>query len=118
MPGLKVVAPSTPYDAKGLLKAAIRDDDPVIFFEGETLYGSKGEVPDGEYTVPIGVADIKREGHGRHDRCLVQDGVGRHEGGRRAGRPGRFVRDHRSAHAAPARRGADRGVGRERRTGA
>ena len=62
VPGLKVVAPSTPYDAKGLLKAAIRDDDPVIFFEGETLYGSKGEVPDGEYTVPIGVADIKREG--------------------------------------------------------
>jgi pyruvate dehydrogenase E1 component beta subunit len=62
VPGLKVVAPSTPYDAKGLLKAAIRDDDPVIFFEGETLYGSKGEVPDGEYLVPIGVADVKREG--------------------------------------------------------
>jgi pyruvate/2-oxoglutarate/acetoin dehydrogenase E1 component len=62
VPGLKVVAPSTPYDAKGLLKSAVRDDDPVIFFEGETLYGSKGEVPEGEYTVPIGVADIKREG--------------------------------------------------------
>jgi pyruvate dehydrogenase E1 component beta subunit len=62
VPGLKVVAPSTPYDAKGLLKSAIRDDDPVIFFEGETLYGSKGEVPDGEYTIPLGVADIKREG--------------------------------------------------------
>jgi pyruvate dehydrogenase E1 component beta subunit len=62
VPGLKVVAPSTPYDAKGLLKSAIRDDDPVIFFEGETLYGSKGEVPDGEYVVPIGVADVKREG--------------------------------------------------------
>jgi pyruvate/2-oxoglutarate/acetoin dehydrogenase E1 component len=62
VPGLKVVAPSTPYDAKGLLKSAIRDNDPVIFFEGETLYGSKGEVPDGEYTVPIGVADVKREG--------------------------------------------------------
>ncbi len=62
VPGLKVVAPATPYDAKGLLKSAIRDDDPIIFFEGETLYGSKGEVPDGEYTVPIGVADIKREG--------------------------------------------------------
>ncbi len=51
-----------PYDAKGLLKTAIRDDDPVIFFEGETLYGSKGEVPEGEYVIPIGVADIKREG--------------------------------------------------------
>ena len=62
MPGLKVVAPSTPYDAKGLLKSAIRDDDPVIFMEGETLYGSKGEVPDEEYTIPIGVTDVKREG--------------------------------------------------------
>ena len=62
VPGLKVVAPSTPYDAKGLLKSAIRDDDPVIFFEGETLYGSKGEVPAEDYTIPIGVADIKREG--------------------------------------------------------
>ena len=61
-PGLKLVMPSTPYDAKGLLKSAIRDDDPVIFFEGETLYGSKGEVPDEEYTVPIGVTEIKREG--------------------------------------------------------
>jgi pyruvate dehydrogenase E1 component beta subunit len=62
VPGLKVVAPSTPYDAKGLLKSAIRDDDPVIFMEGETLYGAKGEVPDEEYVIPIGVADIKREG--------------------------------------------------------
>ena len=62
VPGLKVVAPSTPADAKGLLKAAIRDDDPVIFFEGETLYGSKGEVPEGEHLVPLGVADVKREG--------------------------------------------------------
>jgi len=62
VPGLKVVAPSTPYDAKGLLKSAIRDDDPVIFFEGETLYGSKGEVPDDEYTIPLGVGDIKRPG--------------------------------------------------------
>jgi pyruvate dehydrogenase E1 component beta subunit len=62
VPGLKVVSPSTPYDAKGLLKTAIRDDDPVIFFEGETLYGSKGEVPDEEYTIPLGVADVKRQG--------------------------------------------------------
>jgi pyruvate dehydrogenase E1 component beta subunit len=62
VPGLKVIAPSTPADAKGLLKAAIRDDDPVIFFEGETLYGSKGEVPEGEHVVPIGVAEVKREG--------------------------------------------------------
>ena len=61
-PGLKVVVPSTPYDAKGLLKAAIRDDDPVIFMESEQMYGDKGEVPEGEYVLPIGVADIKREG--------------------------------------------------------
>ncbi|MDH3569293.1 MAG: pyruvate dehydrogenase complex E1 component subunit beta, partial [Gemmatimonadota bacterium] len=62
VPGLKVVAPATPYDAKGLLKAAIRDDNPVVFLEGEMLYNAKGEVPDGDYTVPIGVADVKREG--------------------------------------------------------
>ena len=62
-PGLKVIVPSNPYDAKGLLKAAIRDDDPVIFMESEQMYGDKGEVPEGEYTLPIGVADIKREGN-------------------------------------------------------
>ena len=61
-PGLKVIVPSNPYDAKGLLKAAIRDDDPVIFMESEQMYGDKGEVPEGEYILPIGVADIKRPG--------------------------------------------------------
>jgi pyruvate dehydrogenase E1 component beta subunit len=61
-PGLKVVVPSNVYDAKGLLKAAIRDNDPVIFMESEQMYGDIGEVPDGEYTIPLGVADIKREG--------------------------------------------------------
>ena len=61
-PGLKVVVPSNPYDAKGLLKAAIRDNDPVIFMESEQMYGDKGEVPDGEYILPIGVADVKRAG--------------------------------------------------------
>jgi pyruvate dehydrogenase E1 component beta subunit len=61
-PGLKVIVPSNPYDAKGLLKSAIRDDDPVIFMESEQMYGDKGEIPEGEYTLPIGVADIKREG--------------------------------------------------------
>ena len=61
-PGLKVIVPSNPYDAKGLLKAAIRDDDPVIFMESEQMYGDKGEVPEGEYILPIGVADIKRTG--------------------------------------------------------
>jgi pyruvate dehydrogenase E1 component beta subunit len=61
-PGLKVVVPSNPYDAKGLLKAAIRDDNPVIFMESEVMYGDKGEVPEGEYLLPIGVAEVKRKG--------------------------------------------------------
>jgi pyruvate dehydrogenase E1 component beta subunit len=62
-PGLKVVMPSTPADAKGLLKSAIRDDDPVIFLEQERMYGNKGEVPgDENFTIPLGVADVKREG--------------------------------------------------------
>jgi len=61
-PGLKVIVPSNPYDAKGLLKSAIRDDDPVIFMESEQMYGDKGEVPEGEFTLPIGVAEIKRAG--------------------------------------------------------
>jgi pyruvate dehydrogenase E1 component beta subunit len=61
-PGLKVIVPSNPYDAKGLLKSAIRDDDPVIFMESEQMYGDKMEIPEGEYLIPIGVAEIKREG--------------------------------------------------------
>jgi pyruvate dehydrogenase E1 component beta subunit len=62
VPGLKVITPSTPADAKGLLKAAIRDEDPVVFLESEKMYGDKGEVPEGEFIIPIGVADIKRKG--------------------------------------------------------
>ncbi|MGB0592662.1 MAG: alpha-ketoacid dehydrogenase subunit beta, partial [Flavobacteriales bacterium] len=61
-PGLKVVVPSNPYDAKGLLKSAIRDNDPVIFMESEQMYGDKGEVPEGEYLIPMGVAEVKRKG--------------------------------------------------------
>jgi pyruvate dehydrogenase E1 component beta subunit len=61
-PGLIVVAPATPYDMKGLLKSSIRDDNPVVFFESELTYGKRGPVPEGEYLVPIGKADIKREG--------------------------------------------------------
>ena len=67
IPGLKVVAPGTPYDAKGLLKSAIRDDNPVIVLEGEMLYNTKGEVPDGDYTIPIGRAQVKRAG----DHCTL-----------------------------------------------
>lgn len=62
VPGLKVVLPGTPYDAKGLLKSAIRDNNPVIFFEHKAMYEMKGEVPQGEYTIPLGVADVKRPG--------------------------------------------------------
>ena len=62
VPGLKVITPSNPADAKGLLKAAIRDNDPVVFLESEKMYGDKGEVPEGEFIIPIGIADIKRKG--------------------------------------------------------
>ena len=67
IPGLKVVTPGTPYDAKGLLKAAIRDDNPVMVLEGEMLYNTKGEVPDDDYIIPIGKAELKREG----DHCSI-----------------------------------------------
>jgi pyruvate dehydrogenase E1 component beta subunit len=67
MPGVKVVMPGTPYDAKGLLKSAIRDDNPVLVLEGEMLYNTKGEVPEDEYVIPIGQADLKREG----EHCTI-----------------------------------------------
>ncbi|HSA54153.1 MAG TPA: pyruvate dehydrogenase complex E1 component subunit beta [Gemmatimonadaceae bacterium] len=67
IPGLKVVSPGTPYDAKGLLKSAIRDDNPVIVLEGEMLYNTKGDVPEEEYVIPIGQAELKREG----DHCTI-----------------------------------------------
>ncbi len=67
IPGLKVVCPGTPYDAKGLLKSAIRDENPVLVLEGEMLYNTKGEVPDDDYVVPIGKAELKREG----DHCSI-----------------------------------------------
>ena len=62
LPGLKVVMPANPKDAKGLLKSAIRDDNPIVFIEGEVLYADQGEIPDGEYTIPLGVAEVKRPG--------------------------------------------------------
>jgi pyruvate dehydrogenase E1 component beta subunit len=81
-PGLKVVVPATPADAKGLLKASIRDDDPVVFMEGELLYNVKGEVPEGEHVVPLGLADLKREGgdvsiitHGKMVHVALQAAV-------------------------------------------
>ncbi len=76
-PGLKLVAPSTPYDAKGLMKAAIRDPNPVLYFEHKRLYRHvKGEVPDGDYTVPIGEGEIKREGS---DISVITYGASVHE---------------------------------------
>ena len=71
IPGIKVIVPGTPYDAKGLLKSAIRDDNPVCILEGEMLYNTKGEVPEGEYLIPIGKADLKREGN---DCTIVTSG--------------------------------------------
>jgi len=62
IPGLKVILPSTPYDAKGLMKTAIRDDNPVVFFEDKMMFQDRGKVPEGDYTIPFGVADIKKEG--------------------------------------------------------
>ncbi len=62
IPGLKVILPSTPYDAKGLMKTAIRDDNPVVFFEDKMMFQDKGKVPEGDYTIPFGVAEIKKEG--------------------------------------------------------
>jgi len=74
-PGVKVVVPATPYDAKGLLKSAIRDNDPVMFLENTILYGEKGEVPEEEYLIPLGQADVKREGSDltlvTYGRCVL-----------------------------------------------
>ena len=77
IPGLKVVTPGTPYDAKGLLKSAIRDDNPVFFLEGEMLYNTKGEVPDEEYSIPIGKARPQARGRPLLDHHQRQDGARR-----------------------------------------
>jgi pyruvate/2-oxoglutarate/acetoin dehydrogenase E1 component len=87
-PGLVVIMPSTPYDAKGLLKAAIRDDNPVVFLEKRLLYSRRGPVPEDDYTVPIGVADVKREGG---DATVVTYAAGVHlalQAGRQLARDG------------------------------
>ena len=126
--GLKVVIPSTPYDAKGLLIAAIEDPDPVIFFEPKRIYNGPfdghhdrpvkpwskhpaSEVPEGHYTVPLGKAAVVREGEDAHHPRLRHDGPRRARRGRGAG-PRR--RGHRPAHARPARHRDDRAIGRRR----
>ena len=106
VPGLLVVMPATPYDAKGLLKAAIRSDNPVMFIEHARLYGIKGEVPDGEYTLPIGVPDVKRPGR---DVTIVSWSRMLHVAlgaAEDAGEDRHRVRGDRPAHAASPRPGA------------
>ena len=103
IPGLTVVLPATPADAKGLLKSAIRSDDPVVFIEHEVLYHDKGEVPEGEHLVPIGKADIKRPGLRRHADHLFALAQGDARRRREAGRGGDRRRGHRPPHDPPAR---------------
>ncbi len=113
IPGLTVIMPSTPADAKGLLKSAIRSDDPVVFMEHEGLYHEKGEVPDGEHLVPIGTADIKRPGSDvtliTYSRCAQGDP----RGGREARRGKHRRRGHRPADHSPARPGHAPDLGQE-----
>ena len=90
IPGLKVVTPATPADAKGLLKSAIRDDNPVVFIEGEMLYNVKGDVPDGEHIVPLGQAEVKRAGGDVTIICHSKTVLGRPQGGRAARRRRRW----------------------------
>ena len=85
-PGLKVVSPVTPHDAKGMMLTAIRDPNPVIFLEAGALYGTKGEVPEGEVTVPFGKARVAREGDRRHPDRLRAPGQHAAAGGGPAGR--------------------------------
>ena len=111
-PGLIVVAPGHAVDAKGLLKAAIRSNNPVVFFENKLLYAESGPVPEGDYLVPLGVADVKRRGSRRdagHRRRRARKGA---RGGRSVRQPGRVRRGDRRAHAGSARSGDDRQVGR------
>ena len=103
VPGLTVILPATPADAKGLLKSAIRSDDPVVFIEHEVLYHEKGEVPEGEHLVPIGKADIKRPGLRRHAHHLFALAQGDPRRRREARRGGDRRRGHRPAHDPAAR---------------
>ena len=114
-PGLKVVMPSTPYDAKGLLKAAIRDDNPVIFLEHKFLYSFRGQVPVEDYVLPLGVCDVKRVGT---DVTVIASGYmvwHAMAGGIDRCRPGDLGRSHRRSHGQPSRRGNDRRLGSQDR---
>ena len=116
VPGLKVVMPSTPADAKGLLKTSIRDNNPVVFIESEVLYGTRGEVPDGEHLIPLGVADIKRQGK---DVTLIahsKDGFRGARCRRGSGKRGHRRGGDRSQNASASRHRNSRAVGEERPT--
>ena len=117
VPGLKVVIPSTPYDAKGLLRSSIRDDDPVLFFEHKKMYRSvRGDVPDGDYTVPLGRGRGHPPGLAGHDRRVRADGPLRARGGRPR-RRGRDQRRGRRPADAPAARPRDAARQSVRKTG-
>ena len=116
IPGLKVVTPATPADAKGLLKSAIRDDDPVVFIEGEMLYNTKGEVPEGEHLVPIGKADVKRAGTRRHAHLPLEDGRRGAQGGRAARRAEGIEAEVVDLRTHPAARRRRRSSPRSRKT--
>ena len=114
IPGLKVVAPSTPADMVGLMAAAIRDPDPVIFCEHKALFATKGEVPDGEHVETLGTARVVRAGTRRDDRRAGRDGPAGRRGRGATGRRARHRRrGHRPALARPARHRDDPRVGRE-----
>ncbi len=116
VPGLKVVIPSTPYDAKGLLRTAIRDDDPVLFFEHKKMYRSvRGEVPDGDYAVPLGLGGDPPDRQPGHGHRLRADDAVRARGGGAGGGRGHRRRGGRRAVAAAARPGHDPVVGAQDR---
>ena len=117
VPGLKVVIPSTPYDARGLLRSSIRDEDPVLFFEHKKMYRSvRGDVPDTDYTVPLGKAAVTHPGLAGHGHRLRADGPLRARG-RRPRRGGRDQRRGRRPADAPAARHARRVLDSVRKTG-
>ena len=98
VPGLKVIAPATPRDAKGLLKSAIRDNNPVLFIEAQLLYGTKGEVREDEYTIPIGVAEVKRAGTDATTIAYPKMFLLAMDGAEQFSREGHRGRDHRPPH--------------------
>ena len=115
VPGLLVAIPSTPADAKGLLVTALRDQNPIIFLEHKLLYPTRGPVPEEQYTIPFGQADVKRSGKRRHDRGHRAHGAAIARRGRRAGRRRDRGRGGGSPDAGPAGQGRDHRLGQEDR---